>query len=116
MIKPVQINYTDTFANTFDDVIDHLAPHTSESQVLKRLEKTIDKFENLVGSTPFAAPISQTLLDLGITLFREYNNDGFRLLYRVIETPENTIIFGDVFLTQKQNTEQALINYCLLHK
>ena len=49
-------------------------------------------------------------------MFREYNYDGFRLLYRVIESDQHLVIQADAVLSQKQDIQLALVNYCLIHK
>lgn len=116
MEKTVQIKYTETFDNLANNVIDHLASYSDEEHALNRVELFIERFENLISFTPNAAPISQSLLELGVTTFREFTADGFRLLYRIIETDHTTIIQCDAILTQRQDIQQTLINYCLIYK
>jgi len=112
----VRIEYTETFYNLLNDLIAHLSPYSSEEQVIIRIENFIERFENLVSFNSAALPISQPLLELGVRTFREFTADNFRLLYRIKEE-ENTIrIIGDVIISQKQDIQQLLINYCLLHK
>lgn len=112
----VRIEYTETFYNLLNDLIDHLSPYSSEEQVIIRIEDFIDRFENLVSFNSAASPVSQPLLELGVVTFREFTADNFRLLYRIKEEENSLRIIGDVIISQKQNIQQLLINYCLLYK
>jgi len=112
----VRIEYTETFNNLLNDLIDHLSPYSSEEQVIIRVEDFIERFENLVNFNSAAPPISQPLLELGVRTFREFTADNFRLLYRINEEENIIRIIGDVIISQKQDIQQLLINYCLLHK
>ncbi|KGJ90465.1 type II toxin-antitoxin system RelE/ParE family toxin [Thalassotalea sp. ND16A] len=114
--KPVRIQYTKTFENLLNDLINHLGKHSNEEQVILRLESFIERFESLVSFTPKAAPISPYLLELGVILFREFTADNFRLLYRIIEEKGSRMIIADVIISQKQDIPKVLINYCLLYK
>ena len=117
MIKnEVRIEYTETFNNLLNDLIDHLSPYSSEEQVIIRIEGFIERFESLVSFTSTDAPTSQPLLEFGVRTFREFTADDFRLLYRIKEEKNNVRIIGDVIISQKQDIQQLLINYCLLHK
>ncbi|MGL1958940.1 MAG: type II toxin-antitoxin system RelE/ParE family toxin [Colwellia sp.] len=112
----VRIEYTETFNNLLNDLIDHLSPYSSEEQVIIRIEDFIERFEDLISFTSTAAPISQPLLELGVRTFREFTADGFRLLYRIKEEANSVRVIGDIIISQKQDIQQLLINYCLLHK
>jgi len=112
----VRIEYTETFYNLLNDLIAHLSPYSSEEQVIIRVEDFIERFESLVSFNSAAPPISQPLLELGVRTFREFTADNFRLLYRINEEENIIRIIGDVIISQKQDTQQLLINYCLLHK
>ena len=41
----VRIEYTETFNNLLNDLIDHLSPYSSEEQVIIRVENFIERFE-----------------------------------------------------------------------
>lgn len=112
----VRIEYTETFFNLLNDLIAHLSPYSSEEQVIIRIESFIERFENLVNFDSTATPISQPLLALGVHTFREFTADNFRLLYRISHEENIVKITCDVIISQKQNIQQLLINYCLLHK
>ena len=117
MIKnEVRIEYTETFNNLLNDLIDYLSPYSSEEKVIMRVENFIERFESLVRFTSTVAPISQSLLELGVRTYREFTADDFRLLYRIKEEENSLKIIGDVIISQKQDIQQLLINYCLLHK
>lgn len=116
MIKKIEIQYTETFYNIIDNLINHLAPYSNELSVINRIESFIEKFEDRTHSEPLSCQVSMQLLDVGITNFREYNFDKFRLLYRVIETNESFIVIGDAFILQKQDIQKLLIDYCLIYR
>tara|TARA_R110001592_G_scaffold81338_6_gene241486 strand:+ start:1494 stop:1796 length:303 start_codon:yes stop_codon:yes gene_type:complete len=99
-----------------NDLIDHLSPYSSEEQGVICIEDFIKRFESLVSFTSTAAPISQSLLDLGVRTFREFTANDFRLLYQIKKEENSIKIIGDVIISQKQDIQQLLINYCLLHK
>ena len=112
----IDIRYTETFANITNDLINYLSVYTSEHMVIDRVAQLIEKFEHRVRKNPYSCQISQPLFDQGISMFREYNYDGFRLLYRVIESDQHLVIQADAVLSQKQDIQLALVNYCLIHK
>lgn len=116
MVKTLNIEYTETFDNTVDNLINHLASYSNEYLVIEKIENLIEDFEKRITTAPLSCPISPYLLELGTTSFREYNHNGFRLLYRVIEDEDSLKIQGDVLLSQKQSIEQVLIEYCLIYK
>ena len=94
MGKTIDIQYTDTFENITNDLIEYLSPYTSEQHAIERVLDLIEKFEQRVIHDPYSCQISQPLLDLGVSAFREYNCDGFRLLYRVIEINGKVVVQG----------------------
>lgn len=114
--KLTSIEYTYTFENILNDLINHLSQFSTEELVILRIEKFIERFEKLVIFTPTANPISHSLLDLGVVQFREFSADEFRLLYRVLDDGNNVRVIGDLITSQKQDLQQLLVNYCLLHK
>lgn len=116
MQKKVRIEYTETFFSVTDNLINYLAPHSSEAAVIGKIEDFIEFFESKVSESPYSCQISPTLQTLGITYFREFYGDGLRLIYRTLETETEVIIQGDLLLSQKQDIQQALIDYCLIYK
>ncbi len=118
MNKNVRIEYSETFENLSNDLIDHLSQYSSEIKAITDVQNFIAKFESVVESHPYFCPQSQQLLNIGVSLFREYNSPKFkfRLLYRVMEDGNELVIIGDALLSQKQDLQQVLVDYCLLHK
>jgi hypothetical protein len=108
----IRIEYTETFNNLLNDLIDHLNPNSSEEQVIIRIARS----ESLGSFTSTTAPISQPLLELGVSTYREFTLDYFRLLYRIHKEEGIVRIIDDVMISQKQDKQQLLINNCLLHK
>jgi len=115
MVKEVKIEYTESFDNITDSLINYLASYSDEVDAIERIEYIIDKFEERVISAPLSCPISKTLLELGVTYFREYNLNGYRLLYRVFEDEKTITIEGNAILAHKQDIEKNLIEYCLIY-
>lgn len=116
MVKKVEIFYTETFRNTVYNLIDHLSLYSDELSVINRVEKLIESFESRVITSPHSCPVSQTLLSIGISQFREYHLDGFRLIYQTTELNDKIAVQADVLLSQKQSIERSLVDYCLLFK
>jgi Plasmid stabilisation system protein. len=116
MPTTIDIRYTATFSNITDDLINYLSAYTSELGAIDRVTQLIEKFEHRVSANPYSCQISQPLFDQGVSMFREYNHDSFRLLYRVMESDQRLVIQADALLSQKQDIQQALVNYCLIHK
>lgn len=112
----VDIQYAETFEQATNNIIIYLAPYSTELNVVQRLEKLIQKFESRISLSPQSCPISNQLLELGATSYREFNSDGFRILYRVIEKDKKQIVECHYILDQKQDIQKALIDYCLLYK
>jgi len=116
MEKKIEIKYTETFDNIANDLISYLSSYTDELSSIKRVEQFVDRFESRVSTAPSSCQVSPPLLDLGITTFREYNADGLRLLYRVLETEDGILVQADLILIQCQDIQKKLVDYCLLHK
>ncbi|CAK1793802.1 type II toxin-antitoxin system RelE/ParE family toxin [Vibrio crassostreae] len=112
------IEYTDTFEQLLDALINYLSDYSSEESVIERIEALLDRFEALVSDNPHAANITPSLLELGVKNFREFHLDSFRIIYRTLPTahPKETRVIVDVIALQKQNLEQLLIQHCILYK
>ncbi|EKZ8664254.1 type II toxin-antitoxin system RelE/ParE family toxin [Vibrio alginolyticus] len=116
MVKSVEIKYTETFDNIANSLISYLASYIDEYDALLKVESIIEAFEKRVAIDPLSCPVSHPLLELGVTSFREYNYNGFRLLYRVFENENEITIQGDAILSHRQDIQQALIEYCLIYR
>ncbi|CAH7397078.1 conserved hypothetical protein [Vibrio chagasii] len=112
------IEYTDTFDQLLDALINYLSDYSSEGAVIERIEALLDRFEALVSDNPHAANIAPSLIDLGVKSFREFHLDSFRIIYRTLPSahPKETRVIVDVIALQKQNLEQLLIQHCILYK
>lgn len=116
MAKEIKIEYTETFYNITDNLINHIASFSNEVAAIELVEYLTGKFEERVKNAPLSCPISKALLEIGVTSFREYNHDGYRLIYRVFEDEKTITIQGDALLAHKQDIEKNLIEYCLIYK
>lgn len=112
----VAIEYTVAFEQTADLAIGHFAEYTSERQAIEKIESVLDRFEETVSVDPYIYARSPSLLALGIIDVREANIDGMRLLYDVDERDDTIVVTGLILLSQKQNVEAQLVNYCLIYK
>lgn len=112
----IDIRYTETFDQATNNIVIYLAPHSTELNVIRRLEKLIKKFELKVSISPQSCPVSSQLLEIGVASYREFNSDGFRILYRIIEEDKKQIVECGYILNQKQDVQKALIDHCLLYK
>ena len=110
----VNMIYASTFDNLVDLSIDYLSPFSSEKLVIKRVLDVINMFEKAVSENPKSVHISPHLSSLGMTNYREFTAQGFRILYR-FEEASNTI-YVVVFCPQKQDLAQILVDYCLFYK
>lgn len=115
MAQKFDIEYTESFDKTTENLINHLSYYYStEVEVINKIEKIIDSFEKRVEESPESCQISPSLMqELGIKTWREYNQNGIRILYRIMKDDKKVI--ADAFLSQKQDMEKALTDYCLIH-
>lgn len=111
----ITIVYTDVFDFLLNNLITYLADFSSEVQVIDRIERAINRFEDIVTVDPSAISVSPSLLELGVVDFREFHADNFRIVYRIHPLKEKTIVV-DVIAQQKQNLEELLIQFCLLYQ
>lgn len=119
MEKEVKIVYTEAFDQIVENLINYLSSFSDQLSVIERLEKLTDAFESRVNSptTVHSCQISPILLqELGVTAFREYNHDGFRLLYRTFETDTQIIVEASALLAHKQDVTRVMVDYCLVYR
>ncbi|MCE2573061.1 type II toxin-antitoxin system RelE/ParE family toxin [Motilimonas eburnea] len=115
MNQEVRIEYTETFEQLTNNLISFMAHHMEEDKAIEKILATIEHFEDLVKENPLAAPLSLTLLDLGIKTLREYKYNGLRILYKIKEQ-EMTTIQCSVIISQRQDIERVLVDHCILYK
>lgn len=112
----VQINITNTFENTVDTVISHLARREDEYTVVEKIEKIVGHFEAKVSEHPYLYSKCSELVEFGISEIREFNFDGFRILYEAYEDGDKTVVEMLLLLSQKQSIQSQLIEHCILYK
>lgn len=108
------IYYTKTFEQLVELCVQHLAPFTLEEEVLERVFRAIERFEFTLAAGSEAAPVSPYLSTLGVFNYREFNVDGFRILYRHDRAADAIIVV--LFCSQKQDLITLLVDYCLIYK
>ncbi|GLT20200.1 hypothetical protein GCM10007938_39830 [Vibrio zhanjiangensis] len=113
MTNKVNIQYTETFENSMNDVIEHLKQWSEVQDVIEKVESLLDTFEAQVSENPNIYSRCSELVELGVTNIRDYTRAGFRLLYEVMD--EDTVI-GLILLRQRQDISMALVDYCILYK
>lgn len=109
-----EVVYSLTFDKLVDLCIEHLAPFSSEKQVIQRILDTIERLEKVVGDNPQSMHVSPHLASLGVRQYREFTANGFRILYRY-DSDQNKVL-AVVFCSQKQDLAALLVDYCLIHK
>ncbi|MFL7013640.1 plasmid stabilization protein [Enterovibrio norvegicus] len=112
----VNVEYTRTFEQSADMAISHFAEYVSEKQAIEKIENIIDHFEEKVLRNPKIYSRCATLSNIGITSVREAKIDGMRLLYELSHGDGDTVITAHILLSQKQQLEEQLINYCLIYR
>lgn len=114
--KVVEVNVTETFENTVDSAISYMSQWSSEVMIIDKVNNLIDNFLNNVHENPFMYCVSPELIELGIADIREFNRDGFRILYEAVEKKDKVIINILLLLRQKQNIQNQLVEYCITYK
>lgn len=113
----VTINVTATFENTVENMITHLAPHSSAVAVMENIEELYLFFESKVEDNPYIYPRCAELARFGDVTVREFNRNGYRILYDTQEINEDELVINVLLLLrQNQSIQNQLIEHCLLHK
>ncbi|HIF9099916.1 TPA: type II toxin-antitoxin system RelE/ParE family toxin [Photobacterium damselae] len=104
-----------TFENTTFDLIDYFIQWNDEKKVIERVERLIEKFESTVLDNPEMYPICQDIREFfGIVDYRIFKSDGLKIIYRYDTV--NKIIYAMLMLSDKQDMQKTLIDYCIVHK
>ena len=107
------IFYSDTFTRLTDLLIAHLAQHMDENTAIDKVLLTIDHFEKRIASNPLSCHVSPHLAEFGVLAFREFIDQDYRILYRVIETTSQRSVYADAILSQKQDIAKVINDYSL---
>lgn len=113
MSNQVNIQLTDTFDKTLDNVITHYSQWNEEAVVIERVEEVLEEFEQQVSEQPYSYSRNPELVSLGVNSVRNAISNGFRLLYEVNENEDEVRIDLLLFLSTKQSVEKQLIDFCL---
>ncbi len=113
MSNQVNIQLTDTFDKTLDNVITHYSQWNEEAVVIERVEEVLEEFEQQVSEQPYSYSRNPELVSLGVNSVRNAISKGFRLLYEVNENEDEVRIDLLLFLSTKQSVEKQLIDFCL---
>lgn len=115
--KNIDVVYSNSFEKQADDLIGYLSLYKSEIDSISKLETVISNFEIKVQNAPYSCQVSPILRDyLGISDFREYLNNGIRIVYRVLEDNDQITISADACVSQRQDIEKVIVNFCLTHR
>lgn len=116
MKQVVEINVTDTFENTVDTAISHLAQREDEFTVIEKIENLVGHFEEKVTDNPYLYSKCSELVEFGTSEIRAFNFNGFRILYEAYEDGDKTVVVMLLLLSQKQSIQNQLIEHCILYK
>ncbi|EOA6542219.1 TPA: type II toxin-antitoxin system RelE/ParE family toxin [Vibrio vulnificus] len=112
-VKPVRIRVAEAFEKTLDNTITFLSQWSDEEIVITKAQDVIKNFQLQIEEHPFIYSRSPELMELGINSVRHAVDNGFRILYEVIEYEDEITVDLLLFLRTKQNIQQQLIEYCL---
>ena len=115
MNKATSVVYTKTFEDLTNNLNDHLS-YYSERDATDKVLTIIERFETKVQAMPLSYPESQILIEYGLYDFREYIKDGVRIFYRVNDRSDSCIVEAHIILSQKQDVQSTLIDYCLRYR
>ncbi|MCD9521773.1 MULTISPECIES: type II toxin-antitoxin system RelE/ParE family toxin [Photobacterium] len=114
-MKTKKIISLDTFENTTFDLVDYFSQWNDEKKVIERIEKLIHKFESSVLDNPMMYPICQDIREFfGVVEYRVFKSDGLKIIYRYDDV--NCIVYAMLLLSDKQDMQKRLIDYCLVYK
>ena len=113
--KNVDVVYTELFVNLADDLVNYWSLSRGEAKSILDLERMITEFENKVSGSPYSCQLSPMLRDLGAQNFREFLSNGVRIVYRIEEGNDQITIYADACVSQRQDIERVMVNYCLTY-
>ncbi|EOB1206627.1 type II toxin-antitoxin system RelE/ParE family toxin [Photobacterium damselae subsp. damselae] len=114
MIKTKLVSLS-TFENTTFDLIDYFSQWNDENKVIERVENLIEQFESTVLVHPEMYPICQDIREFfGIVDYRIFKSDGLKIVYRY--DASHDVIYVMLMLSDKQDMQKILIDYCIVHK
>lgn len=106
---------TNTFENTTFALIDYFTQWCDEVKVVERVEKLIERFESTVLDNPEMYPICHDIREFfGMIEYRVFKSDGLKIVYRYDAV--NNIVYAMLMLSDKQDMQKTLIDYCLVYK
>ena len=108
----MKVIYPDTFEATLSQAVDFLTRREARSpaEILALLENITQDFEQRMDDQPLSCQYCQEAQWLGRSDYREYHQDGYRVVYQV----QDHAVYALLFLHQKQSLQKALVDHCLL--
>src|SRR5437868_645913 len=104
-----EVRFTSTAAQSIDDQEFHLADYIGAVQAAEKIDGLIDSIVGALTELPLAYPVSRQATELGITRYREFNIDEYRVFYESVEEHSQVAVL--LVLRQKQSVERQLIQY-----
>ncbi|OBU40597.1 plasmid stabilization protein [Photobacterium phosphoreum] len=104
-----------TFENTTFDIIDYFSQWNDENNVIERVENLIEQFESTVLDNPEMYPICQEIREFfGIVDYRIFKSNGLKIVYRY--DASHGTVYAMLMLSDKQDMQKTLIDYCIVYK
>lgn len=118
MSKTYEVGFEKTAVFSIHAVWDYLIWHSEcrhatdpESVATERVEGLLSEIEDRLSTSPLSSPVSTLLMGIGITDYREFLINPYRVLFKVHANHQVSVY---VVAHQRQDLEHLLIDYCLL--
>ncbi|MBT9528833.1 MAG: type II toxin-antitoxin system RelE/ParE family toxin [Pseudomonas sp.] len=110
-MKKTEVSFTSTAEHSINELQRNLARRRGDSAAREVVSSLIRATLDRLSDHPLSCPICLQASSLGVLNYREFNKDGYRIIYEYFPS-ENLVVVGLV-MSQQQSVEQMLISYCL---
>ncbi|MCO7557794.1 type II toxin-antitoxin system RelE/ParE family toxin [Metapseudomonas otitidis] len=111
-MKKIEVVFTSTGELSAKKLRHNLVQRRGKPVANQLVNKLIQSIMDRLSEHPLSCPVSPQASQLGVLHYREYNTDGYRVLYEYF--PEEHLVTVALVLSQQQSVEQMLTDYCLL--